>query len=276
MSGVVYAALVPGLPHLLARDSARSWRDLADAARTAREEIERLEVDALLMMSTQWFTVLGHQFQARDELHGTYVDENWYDFEYGTFDYLLRTHSQLTREWARRAESEGFQARLCDYDRFPVDTGTLVARKLLDPDESLPIAIMSCNLYVEPEEMESLARAGAAAAADTGLRVAAVAVTGLSGGWINRWITPAEDRISDDAHDAWNRKMLELVAGGDAAGARAERPRFAVEAEVDSQFRALDFLIGATDGLPSGELRAYGPVWGTGAAVVTWPLDERS
>ena len=271
---VAGAVLVPGMPHLLAGDPAQSWRELAVAARQAGEELRATGVDALLMMSTQWFTVLGHQFQARPVLEGTYVDENWYDFDYGTFAYRVETHPELVHAWAGNAETAGFQARLTDYDRFPVDTGTLVARRLLDPEGTLPVALMSCNLYVEPEEMASLGAAGAKAAEELGLHVAVVAVSGLSGGWINRWITPAEDTFGDPQHDEWNRRMLSALTGEGAARTLELRGQYATEAEVDSQFRALDFLYGATGGLPGpAEVRAYGPVWGTGAAVVKWSFE---
>jgi 2-aminophenol/2-amino-5-chlorophenol 1,6-dioxygenase subunit alpha len=47
-------------------------------------------------------------------------------------------------------------------------------------------------------------------------------------------------------------------------------PQYAAAAQADSQFRAFAFLDGAgvVDG--PGEVLAYGPVWGTGAAVVWW------
>lgn len=271
---VAGALLVPGMPHLLADDPAQSWRELAAAARQAGEELRAAGADALLMMSTQWFTVLGHQFQVRPVLEGTYVDENWYDFDYGTFAYRVETHPELVRKWAGNAEAAGFQARLTDYDQFPVDTGTLVARRLLDPEGTLPVALMSCNLYVEPEEMASLGAAGAMAAEELGLRVGVVAVSGLSGGWINRWITPAEEGFGDPHHDEWNRRMLSTLADEGAERTLELRGPYAVEAEVDSQFRALDFLYGATGGLQStADVRAYGPVWGTGAAVVKWSFD---
>ena len=67
--GAVAAALVPGMPHLLAADPAPSWRELAAAARTVGDA---LRADAasrpLLLLSTQWFTVLGHQVQCDPHL----------------------------------------------------------------------------------------------------------------------------------------------------------------------------------------------------------------
>jgi 2-aminophenol/2-amino-5-chlorophenol 1,6-dioxygenase subunit alpha len=98
--------------------------------------------------------------------------------------------------------------------------------------------------------------------------VAVVAVSGLSSGLIPRWITPAEDRIAEPEHDRWNRKVLDaLAAGDDVAPLRAE---FARAAQADSQFRAHAFLTGSGAASGRAEVLAYGPVWGTGAAVVWW------
>jgi 2-aminophenol/2-amino-5-chlorophenol 1,6-dioxygenase alpha subunit len=95
-------------------------------------------------------------------------------------------------------------------------------------------------------------------------------VSGLSSGLIQRWIEPAEDRFEDAGHDAWNRRVLDLLAAGRMDEVLALRERYAREAQADSQFRALAFLAGS--GACEGPARVleYGPVWGTGAAVVTW------
>ena len=67
---VVAAAFVPGMPHLLAEDPAPSWRKLADATREVGVRLRRLEPHAVLLMSTQWFTVLGHQLQLGQHVAG--------------------------------------------------------------------------------------------------------------------------------------------------------------------------------------------------------------
>jgi 2-aminophenol/2-amino-5-chlorophenol 1,6-dioxygenase alpha subunit len=267
---IVGVGLIPGLPHLLARDPASSWERLANAARELGEQFRGAGAEALMLMSTQWFTVLGHNFQARPHLRGTYVDENWYAYDYGTFDYEIDIDPGLTRGWGEEVAADGFQVHMTDYDGFPIDTGTLVAQRLLDPHRQLPIALMSCNLYAQAEVMERLGHAGARAVARFDGKVACVAVSGLSGGWANRWIEPQEDETSSPAHDAWNRRMLEWIEAGDGATALAERERYSEESEVDSQLRALPLIEGWAGGLGPAEVRAYGPVWGTGAAVVSW------
>jgi 2-aminophenol/2-amino-5-chlorophenol 1,6-dioxygenase alpha subunit len=66
--------------------------------------------------------------------------------------------------------------------------------------------------------------------------------------------------------------MLDLLTAGDVAGALAVREDFAREAQADSQFRALAFAAGAGGAAGPATRHAYGPLWGTGAAVLSWNL----
>jgi 2-aminophenol/2-amino-5-chlorophenol 1,6-dioxygenase alpha subunit len=252
------------MPHLLAADPAPSWRELAAATRTVGDRLRERGVEAVLLLSTQWFTVLGHQVQCDPHLTGTRTDENWYAYDYGHLRYDLAVDVELAHAWADRIDAAGLQARRTRYTGFPVDTGTVTAAALLGP---FPLAMVSCNLYADPDVLATVAAAGVAAAGDR--RVAVVAVSGLSSGLIPRWITPAEDRIAEPEHDRWNRKVLDaLVAGDDVAPLRAE---FTRAAQADSQFRAHAFLTGSgAAGGGKAEVLAYGPIWGTGAAVVWW------
>lgn len=271
--GVVAAALVPGSPHLLAGDPAPSWKDLAAAVEQVGDRFRAAGVEALVLLSTQWFTVLGHQFQLDPNPQGRRTDENWYGYDFGHLDYDLRVDIGLTRAWLAAAEREGLQTRETRYDGFPIDTGTVVTARLLDPGRRMPLALVSCNLYAEVAALATLGATAVAAAAETGRRVGVVAVTGLSAGLLQQWISPGEDVISSQEHDRWNRRVLGLLTEGRLAEALALREQFAREALADSQFRALAFLAGtgAVDG--PAELLSYGPVWGTGAAVLSWTPD---
>lgn len=267
---VVGAALVPGMPNLLAADPAPSWKLLADAAREAGRRLRAARPDAVVVLSTQWFTVLGHQFQTDPNPHGTHVDENWYDFDYGTLPFDLCTDVELAEAWAAEAERDGFQARRTRYEGFPIDVGTIVAGSLLDPERTLSTAQVSCNLYAAPEDLGRIGRAAVRAAQRLGRRVAVVAVSGLSSGLIQEWISPEADRIAVPEHDRWNRRVLDLLAAGRSDETLAVREQFAREAAADSQFRALAFLDGTGAVGGRAEVLAYGPIWGTGAAVVHW------
>jgi 2-aminophenol/2-amino-5-chlorophenol 1,6-dioxygenase alpha subunit len=268
------AVLVPGMPHLLAGDPAPSWRELADAARRAGAALRAAQPDLLVVLSTQWFTVLGHQVQLDPNPHGTRVDENWYAYDYGTLSYDLRVDVAFSEAWADAIDAAGLQARRTRYDGFPIDTGVVSARPLLDPDATLPIAQVSTNLYAQSADLSVLGACALQAAAAIGRSVAFAAVSGLSSGLIQRWIAPAEDRFEDDGHDRWNRRMLDLLAAGRIDEALERSPEYAREAQADSQFRALAFLAGTGCLTGPADVLAYGPVWGTGAAVVHWPIDR--
>ncbi len=266
----VAAALVPGMPHLLAGAPAPSWAELAAATREVGERLRALDVQTVLLLSTQWFTVLGHQVQCDARVRGTRTDENWYRFDFGHLDYDLPIDVELAHAWADAIDAAGLQARRTRYDGFPIDTGTVTASRLLDPDGHGRWAIVSCNLYADPSAMGAVARAGVRAAGER--RVAVVAVSGLSSGLIPRWIAPDQDRFENSEHDRWNRTVLDAVRAGADVGALAAE--YSAAAAVDSQFRAYAYLAGsgAVDG--RGEVLAYGPVWGTGAAVVWWPARD--
>jgi 2-aminophenol/2-amino-5-chlorophenol 1,6-dioxygenase alpha subunit len=272
---VIPAALVPAMPHLLASDPAPSWAELATATRGVGDRLRAAGVDTVLLLSTQWFTVLGHQVQCDARLRGRRTDENWYRYDFGHLDHDLAVDTELAHRWADAIDAAGMQARRTLYEGFPVDTGTIVASRLLDPQGRGCWAMVSCNLYADPSAMADVAGAGVRAAEALGRKVAVVVVSGLSSGLLQRWISPAEDRIVDPAHDRWNRKVLDLVRAGDRDGVLAVREEYARAADVDSQFRAFAFLAGAgvVDG--PGEVLAYGPVWGTGAAVVWWEPGRR-
>jgi 2-aminophenol/2-amino-5-chlorophenol 1,6-dioxygenase alpha subunit len=268
---VVGAALLPGMPHLLAADPAPAWADLRTAVEEVGEGFREAGVDTVLMMSTQWFTVLGHQFQLDPNPRGRRVDENWYGYDYGHADYDLRVDTELTERWVDLTADRQLQARRTRYDGFPIDTGTVTVAALLDPGRRFRFALVSCNLYAQVDSIATLGETGVAAAEETGRRVVVVVVSGLSAGLIQQWIEPSEDRISTPEQDKWNRRMLDALVRGDADEALRLREPFAREAAADSQFRALAFLLGAGVLKDPGELLAYGPVWGTGAAVVRWP-----
>jgi 2-aminophenol/2-amino-5-chlorophenol 1,6-dioxygenase alpha subunit len=270
------AALIPGMPQLLGRDQAPSWQQLSDATRRVGTALRAAGADTLIVLSTQWFTVLGHQLQLEPRLTGRRVDENWYAYDYGTLDYELSIDTELTERWASELEGEGLQARRTRYEGFPIDTGTIVAHTLLDPDGALPMALVSCNLYAGAQDIATLGATALRAAVACGRRPALVAVSGLSSALTQRWIEPREDAVGSAEYERWDRRILELLAAGRLSEALALREEYARAAQADSQLRALAFLAGTGCLEGAADVSAYGPIWGTGAAVVHWSASEPS
>jgi 2-aminomuconate deaminase len=140
----------------------------------------------------------------------------------------------------------------------------------LNPDNRLPAAIVSCNMYSEKEETTRVGQAAARALQKSGKKAIAVLVSNLSNRFHIEKIDPAQDRLSSRKDDEWNRKILDMLSAGDVEDVAQTVRQFAREANGDQKFKGmwwLNGLLGQTNHF-EGRVYGYEPVWGTGAALV--------
>jgi 2-aminophenol/2-amino-5-chlorophenol 1,6-dioxygenase alpha subunit len=160
-----------------------------------------------------------------------------------------------------------------DYDGFPIDTGTIVASRYLNPKGELPLVIASNNVYHDADTTAKLASTVVRCADKLGRRVALVAVGGLSGSIFREEIDVATDHIASESDDAWNRRMLALLESGNRRAIDKALPAYAQEARVDMGFKHLAWIMGGIGKRYAGaKVHAYGPTYGSGAAVVEFAL----
>lgn len=266
---VVRGYIVPGLPHpLLAPERSPGWRALRAAYDAVRREIEASDADLLLLYSTQWISIIGHQIQADPTPEWVHVDPEWHAL--GSMPYRFRMDAEFGRAYEQAARARGLRARTVAYRGFPIDTGSIVALKLLNPDNRLQASIVSCNLYADRGETLVLGKAAAQAVRDTGRRAIAIAVTALSNRLFTEPIDPARDCISSLKDDEWNRKILEILAAGRLEDVSQLAREFTQQANADQKMKAVWWLA-STMGQHNnydGRVFEYQPVWGTGAALV--------
>jgi 2-aminophenol/2-amino-5-chlorophenol 1,6-dioxygenase alpha subunit len=270
---IVGAYIVPGLPHLTSTKQVESWEAIRRGLRQAGEQIRNLRPDVLVLYSTQWISVLGHSFQTNPHPHGLHVDDNWYDL--GDFPFDLHVDAALSARAAEIAAVSGLATKTVNYEGFPVDTGTLVALRFVNPDNSIPIVVVSCNIYAGQEDSLTLGKAVGQAVRESGKRAVIIACTGLSGRFFTEEIDPQTDRVSRSEDDRWNRRVLGLIEQGKNAEVLALSGEYAQAAAADMGFKAFAWLMGVL-GTPtsSGKILAYGPLWGTGAAVVEYAIER--
>jgi 2-aminophenol/2-amino-5-chlorophenol 1,6-dioxygenase alpha subunit len=273
---ILKAYLVSGQPHpLLAPDKNPGWASLRASFEAVGREIERSGAELMLIYSTQWFSVIGHLFQVDPKPTWTLVDANWY--ELGEIPYEFRIDPEFGKLYARLCKEHGMQAATVAYHGFPIDTGTVVALKLLNPNNVIPASIVSCNIYAEREETRALGFAARAAIEAYGKKTIVVVVTNLSNRYEVAEIDPANDRISSQKDDEWNRKILEMLGEGRLEDVAQVARDFAREANADMGFKAIWWL-GAVLGEHNkydGKVWDYQPVWGTGNAIVELTPNER-
>lgn len=270
--GVVLGVLVPGLPQpLLCPEANPGYARLRKAYDTVRERITAAKPDLILVYSTMWISIIGHQFQADPTPTWVHVDELFH--ELGSMPYAFRVDAPFAHELERAAAARGLQARTVNHHGFPIDTGTVVALKLLNPDNAVPAAIVSSNMYSDRTETRVLGKA-CREAIDRGQRRVVVVVVGtLSNRLFTDWIDPKDDRVHSAKDDEWNRKILEFLGQGrleDVAQLSREMQRQIRIPKVVNykSFWFWSAIMGSHNEY-RGEVLAYEALFGTGGAVVT-------
>ena len=266
--GVVGAWLVPSSPLLVLQREETRYAELVAAMQRVAGDIERLEPDTVVVYSTRWIAVLDQLWQGRARMTGLQVDDNWHALGEVRFD--MTSDVSLARACVRAAQRAGIASKLVDYAGFPLDAGTLTATTLVDPEGTWPKLVIANNVYHDFARTRTLGELTAAQAAQQGKRVVVLAVGGLSGSEFRDERAFADDQIATSTEDDWNRRMLKLLESRDVDELLRHLPDFCREAKADMGFKHFAFALGAMGGRIGGnaEVYAYGPQYGSGAAVV--------
>jgi reactive intermediate/imine deaminase len=262
------AFILPGMPHpLLCPDANPGYQRLRDAYDKVRARIEEIQPDVILLYSTQWTSIIGHQVQGDPAPKWTHVDPEWH--ELGSIDYQFKMDTKLGEEFVAAGKARGLEMRAVNVHGFPMDTGTITALKLINPDNKFAANVVSCNLYADRQETLVLGKA--ARDALQGKKAVVVAVTNLSNRVHSTIIPFSDDKIHSLKDDEWNRKYLEFLGEGRLEDASQLAREFTRQAGGDQRMKAIWWLsavMGQTNEL-DGELLAYEPVYGKGCAVVS-------
>ena len=264
--------LVPGLPHpLLCPEKNKGWGTIRDGFEVGKKEIEESDADLLIIYSTYWPSVLGHQIQAKPNPEWTHVDEEFH--ELGSMPYKFKIDSEFAKQCKNKCEERGLHTRTVAYDGFPIDTGSVVALKLLNPKNSIPAIIVSSNVYANRSETVVLGKALRDAVQEQKRKAVAVVVGSLSNRLITTPMNAEDDKIHSSKDDEWNRKFLEYLEKGRLEDVSQLSRQFHQEARVPKvvsfkPFWWLSAIMGQSN-LYSGKIHAYEPIIGTGGAVVS-------
>jgi 2-aminophenol/2-amino-5-chlorophenol 1,6-dioxygenase subunit alpha len=262
--------IVSGMPQpLLAPEKNKGWQALRDSYGKLRQQLIEQNVDTILLYSTQWFSILGHQLQGDPYPEWEHVDQEFH--ELGSMKYSFETDVELAELYNEQARKRGLHCRLVSYKGFPVDTGSIVAIKLLNPDNRFKVGIISCNMYADRAETVVLGKAAADAITASGRRVAPIAVTCLSNRFHTEDVLPKDDHIASLMDDEWNQKLLELLAIGRLEDVAQLARTFASQAHADNKLKAIWWLsaVMGQHNRYTGNVLEYQPVFGTGSTVVS-------
>jgi 2-aminophenol/2-amino-5-chlorophenol 1,6-dioxygenase beta subunit len=287
---IVAGFLAPHPPHLVygenpPQNEAKSqggWEQLRWAYERARDSLEEIKPDVLLVHSPHWITQQGHHFLGVKHLSGKSVDPIFpnlfrYNFE-------LEVDVELAQACHKEAESIGLTAKMMNNPKFRVDYGTITTLHMIRPQWDIPVVGISANnspYYLSTEEglgeMDLLGKATRKAIEDTGRRAVLLASNTLCHYHFHVEPVPPEDMAQEHPENyagyLWDMRMIDLLRQGKIKEVFELLPQFIDEAFAEVKSGAFTWMFAAME-YPelAGELHGYGTAIGTGNAVMEWNL----
>lgn len=268
---VVASFVVPVHPHtVLAPDQNPGWRKLRDAFDEAAQTIRDLEADLLIIYSTTWPSIIGHQIQSDPNPEWVMVDHDFHDL--GSIPYSFNIDADFAHAWDDANRNRGLQSRCVNYKGFPIDVGSVVALTLLNPDNRIPAVIVSSNMYANRTETTVLAKSCLDVIQAQGRKAVAVTAMSLSNRMFTDFIAAKDDKIHSLKDDEWNRKILEFLEQGrlEDVGQLSRTIHQQIRVQKVVAFKPMWWL-SAMNGNRNdltGRVMAYEAIHGAGGAVV--------
>ena len=268
---IVESFVVPVHPHtVLAPQQNEGWAKLRAAYDEAADIITNSRADLLIIYSTTWPSIIGHQMISDPNPEWVMVDHDFHDL--GSINYSFNIDAEFAAMWNTENHSRGLQSRCVNYRGFPIDVGSVVALTLLNPDNKIPAVIVSSNVYADRSETTVLAKSCRDLVKKTGRKAVAITAMSLSNRMFTEHIEAKDDRIHSLKDDEWNRKILEFLKEGrlEDVGQLSRTIQQQIRVQKVVNFKPMWWLSAMNENRNdlTGEVLAYEAIHGAGCAVV--------
>lgn len=268
---IVESFVVPVHPHtVLAPEQNEGWNRLRQAYDEAANIITDSGADLLIIYSTTWPSIIGHQLISDPNPEWVMVDHDFH--ELGSINYSFNIDAEFAELWNAENKTRGLQSRCVNYQGFPIDVGSVVALTLLNPDNKIPAVIVSSNVYADRSETTVLAKACRDIVKKTGRKAVAITAMSLSNRMFTEHINPKDDKIHSLKDDEWNRKILEFLGEGrlEDVGQLSRTIQQQIRVQKVVNFKPMWWLSAMNENRNNltGNVLAYEAVHGAGCAVV--------
>ena len=107
---LVGSYIVPVHPHtVLVPEQNEGWQRLRDAFDDAAQRIKDADADLLVIYSTTWPSIIGHQIQADPNPEWVMVDHDFHDL--GSIPYSFNIDADFAEAWNVANEKRGLKSR---------------------------------------------------------------------------------------------------------------------------------------------------------------------
>ena len=290
---IVAGALAPHPPHLVYAENPPQnepkaecgWEVLRWGYERMRARLDKLDYDALVVLSPHWRTQVGTHFLGVPHMKSLSVDPIFPNLF--RFHYDLNVDVELAKGIFSEAKDQGMVVQMMNNPDFRVDYGTIVSCHMVNPKWDKPIVAISSNgaaRYFNMDVMQSmmlqLGDATRNAIEKSGKRVVLLASHSLSHRHFVVEPDPPEDmskeHIEHHGQYLWDMRMIDLMKRGKSRELIDILPDFTEQTVGETDSGGLTWLMSAME-FPTypAEVHAYGTVIGTGNAIVEWNQEAR-
>lgn len=280
--------LAPHPPHLVYAENPPQnepraecgWENLRWGYERMREDLKKLEVEALVVLSPHWQTYIGTHFLGVESFRSLSVDPIFPNlFRY---HYDLKVDVELAEAIHDAAAGKGLVTKMMRNPDFRVDYGTIVSCHLARPEWDLPIVSISSqrtthyySVEVMQEKAKALGEATREAIRASGKRVALLSSNSLSHRHFTQEGDLPEDMSREHIYDhhqyLWDMKIIDWMKQGKTQRLYEVMPEFIEHSVAEADAGSMVWLLSAL-GFPDlpAKVYAYGTVIGTGNVVAGW------
>jgi 3,4-dihydroxyphenylacetate 2,3-dioxygenase len=287
MGAIVGAGLLSHVPSMVLPEEERKTRHgrrdstLPRALQAIfRERIQPVDVDALLVFDSQWFTTRGFVVNTQERLKGVYTsDESPSELHDLAFDY--RGDKALGEAIVQSAKHAGLRCEGADYQGMVPHYPTLNLMRYLNPEGHYRVlSVGVCQTAPHERHLDFGAAIGRAIQASD-RRVILLAAGGLSHQFWSydemlHHATPDPQHISNETNRAYDEMIIDFLKQGNHAAVVDVVPEFRGRCAPEALFAHYSMLIGTLGGkrctAQATQYGDYESAMGTGQVMLWFPL----
>lgn len=245
---IVFAGLVPSSPALHLVPETAAWKGLRDGMKTLGARLSDTRPETLLILSGA--SAVSAKGKPAARVQGASRDPGFAALGDILFDV------EFDPALGAALTDAGFA--VCQPTRTEDlnDTGALAAIGQLIPERRIPVVIIETSERFSIETLEHVI-------AQSGRRVAVIAVSGLSGSALRPDLNSDPGTLSSDLDDQSNRQILGWFQNGQT---NTDLAGLARQSDVEGNGAILSTALALSRG--PAQVLSYGAIFGSGAAVV--------
>jgi 3,4-dihydroxyphenylacetate 2,3-dioxygenase len=233
---VVYGTHTPSFLH---EDEVPDYQlPLLEAFHQQREQIDEVNPDAIVLISSHFLTNWKHYVDATPK-HEGFLTAREHPDTIANVPFNFAGNEELANELAKAGQEVGIPAVAFNEPTYIWDYGVLVPLRYWNPHANIPVIDLSCNMSASLEETYIWGKQIGKV-----LRESKKRIVFASSGALSHRLVRGRENMPTISEKALDDKFIELLLDGKYDAAWEMLPQFSVAADVESGGRHVAAMLG--------------------------------